>query len=153
MVAKHFIDNPNDLPEVNHKDFNRKNNIVSNLEWCTHQYNVLYSRINGHYDHIYKSGKDNPNYGNHKLSEYYKNNPMIAKEKASRPGAQNGRAKSIILYDKNMCKIKQFSYIGECANYLIKNKLSKGKVDSVRSNISIAIKKHKLYLNYYYEYA
>lgn len=41
-VATCFIPNPNDLPEVNHIDNNPKNNIVSNLEWCTHEYNTEY---------------------------------------------------------------------------------------------------------------
>ena len=43
LVARHFIPNPDNLPEVNHKDLDRKNNRVDNLEWCTHQDNVRYS--------------------------------------------------------------------------------------------------------------
>lgn len=43
LVALAFIPNPDNLPEVNHKDFNRKNNSVYNLEWCTHLYNIKYS--------------------------------------------------------------------------------------------------------------
>ena len=49
LVAQEFIPNPNNLPEVNHKDFNRKNNCVENLEWCTHQDNVSYSVKEGNY--------------------------------------------------------------------------------------------------------
>lgn len=44
LVAKAFIPNPEDLPEVNHKDENPLNNRVDNLEWCTHQYNIDYSK-------------------------------------------------------------------------------------------------------------
>jgi len=40
LVAQAFIPNPNNLHEVNHKDYNKKNNCVDNLEWCTHQENV-----------------------------------------------------------------------------------------------------------------
>lgn len=40
LVAEAFIPNPNNLEEVNHIDYNKKNNYVCNLEWCTHTYNV-----------------------------------------------------------------------------------------------------------------
>ena len=42
LVAEHFLPNENNYPCVNHKDENRKNNNVSNLEWCTHEYNNNY---------------------------------------------------------------------------------------------------------------
>ena len=42
LVAIHFLDNPNNLPCVNHKDENKLNNNVDNLEWCTKAYNNSY---------------------------------------------------------------------------------------------------------------
>lgn len=42
VVASCFITNPDSLPEINHKDCNRLNNRVENLEWCTHKQNVIY---------------------------------------------------------------------------------------------------------------
>ena len=42
IVATCFLPNPDNLPEINHKDNDPKNNSVSNLEWCTHEYNVAY---------------------------------------------------------------------------------------------------------------
>lgn len=44
LVAEAFLDNPLGLPEVNHKDENKSNNHAENLEWCSHQYNIEYSK-------------------------------------------------------------------------------------------------------------
>lgn len=42
LVALLFIPNPNNLPEVNHKDENPQNNHACNLEWSSHKYNMNY---------------------------------------------------------------------------------------------------------------
>jgi hypothetical protein len=44
LVATAFLDNPDNLPEVNHIDENPLNNHASNLEWCDRQYNIEYSK-------------------------------------------------------------------------------------------------------------
>lgn len=43
VVALTFIPNPNNYPCINHKDENKSNNNVENLEWCTHEYNMNYN--------------------------------------------------------------------------------------------------------------
>lgn len=47
LVAEAFIPNPLGFPEVNHKDGNKDNNLVENLEWCSSRENTI---------HAYKSG-------------------------------------------------------------------------------------------------
>lgn len=55
LVAETFIPNPNNYPQVNHKDENKENNFVSNLEFCDCKYNINYGT--GHHRAAEKSKK------------------------------------------------------------------------------------------------
>lgn len=46
LVAGAFIPNPNNLPQVNHKDTNKSNNHVDNLEWSNNQLNMAHAFVN-----------------------------------------------------------------------------------------------------------
>lgn len=47
IVCAVFHPNPNNLPQVNHKDTNKANNHADNLEWCTNQANKDHAMSNG----------------------------------------------------------------------------------------------------------
>ena len=67
LIAKTFIPNPDNLPQINHIDGNKTNNNISNLEWCTQSYNIRHGINSG----LYKTRpiiqyKDNVEVGRYK---------------------------------------------------------------------------------------
>lgn len=81
LVAQAFIPNPNNLPEINHRDENKQNNCIDNLEWCTYKYNS--------------------NYGTSKkrISEKHKGKILNPEHKRK---IANSKSISIVQYDKHM---------------------------------------------------
>ena len=47
LVAECYVPNPNNAPEINHKDGNKANNAADNLEWCTSRENKLHAISTG----------------------------------------------------------------------------------------------------------
>lgn len=67
IVAHTFIPNPEKLPELNHKDGNKHNCSVKNLEWVTRQQNMRHAWDNGMMEDARKNLRDSK--GNAKLTE------------------------------------------------------------------------------------
>ena len=65
LVAEAFLDNPNNLPCVNHKDETRNNNLADNLEWCDYSYNNNYGNCN-------EKRKRNTDYKNRNINYFVK---------------------------------------------------------------------------------
>lgn len=117
LVAKAFVPNPYNKPEVNHKDYNRTNPHADNLEWVTHKENIYYSYKVGHYKG--KLGKENPNYGNNILSERYAKDKELSKQKQGRKGGANGKSKPCKLVHEEDGVIGMYSYQREAVKVLI----------------------------------
>ena len=66
LVAQAFIPNPHGYTEINHKDYNKHNNCVDNLEWCNHQYNIndmhQHYNIKIHHNICINCGKETQSY-------------------------------------------------------------------------------------------
>lgn len=51
LIAMTFLDNPENKEQVNHRDGNKLNNYLSNLEWCTAEENIQHAKDNDLFAH------------------------------------------------------------------------------------------------------
>lgn len=151
LVALAFLPNPQGLDEVNHIDYDRTNNNICNLEWISHGDNVRYSIKGGrHFCTRDLTGKNNPNYGNDTLRKYYAANPE-ATAACGLPGGRNPKSVPVRLFDCNKTHIRDFQYMGECAEHLIDVGATDASVKSISQYISRNAKTGKPYKGYYFE--
>lgn len=151
LVYEAFIGMIGDCMEINHKDFDRANNCVENLEMVTHLQNIEYTvRANRHYASSDLSGSNNPNYGNRKLSTRYANDKALCLQKQSRPGRANGRCVPIAIVDE--CGDRtNFDYIQECAIYIKNKRNLKVTISTIALKISRSLKNGAMCYGYHIE--
>lgn len=107
LVARNYLANPLGLPSINHKDENKKNNKVSNLEWCTVQHNNTYgermkkvkeSLLNGGIEKMLKTNQKKGNVKReHAITLQYKNTNRIKTFKS-----YSAAAKELGVYHSNI---------------------------------------------------
>ena len=101
LVASAFLSNPDNKPQINHKDENRTNNRVDNLEWCTNKYNCNYGN---HSKHLSKP-----------ILQFDKNGNYICKWNGA---SEAGKALNICIQSiQKCCKLKRFSAGGYVWKY------------------------------------
>lgn len=104
LVIEAFIDRPDYDCEVNHKDCNKSNNCLDNLEYTTHAENMEHARLNGKLDFLNRKGSEHPLYGIN-ISEEVK-----VKMKASHN--RTGKHPNYVLTDSQVHEIKKRRFNG-----------------------------------------
>lgn len=104
LVAEHFIPNPENYKEINHKDEDPKNNNVENLEWCDRKYNINYGgRIERQRKSLIEGGKKC------KSVIQLKNGEIIKEWNSIKEASENGYITKYII---KCCKGKKKTYRG-----------------------------------------
>ena len=78
LVAETFLPNPDNLSDVNHKDYNKENNCVSNLEWCNRSNNLKHSYNHSNREHMRQLAATNHKKMKKTVSQYSLTGELIA---------------------------------------------------------------------------
>lgn len=95
-----------------------------------------------------QTGENNPNYGNKTLHNKVKDRSDLRIQYYSRPGSQNGRARGIVIKDKNGNLLSEFETIGDGCVWLKETYGFKTSINGMRSNMSKAIRNNRPYKNF-----
>ena len=112
LVAEAFIENTDNLPEVNHKDEDKSNNRVDNLEFCDHKYNMNYGTRNirskdTHIKNGYWTGFSKEEY-NREYRECHKEENKLYAKRFYEKNKEKMKEKAKEYYEKNKEKRKEY---------------------------------------------
>lgn len=109
LVAQAFIPNPNNLPCVNHKDENKLNPNVSNLEWCSYSYNNTYGTL---IERRKKKPLTSEPYNASEISLRYQKNGVIFDNLSE---TKKSHQKFVILINEKGEELKKYKSVSEAA--------------------------------------
>ena len=99
LVCAAFLDNIDNLPEVNHKDENKLNNTLENLEWCSRSHNKQHSIKTGAYNYLFTA--------KHTLGKKHKRNTTSIYHNVSYDKERN-KWTAVIIHNKQKFGFKRF---------------------------------------------